>query len=72
LPLIPTSHEKEIPNLSRRDTQDLYLSKRDAFQLNHRVSVEDFNLMRVLGRGTFGKVMLVELKTTSGNKMGKK
>lgn len=63
--------EASSPSLTRKDTQDLYISKKDAFLLNHRVSIEDFNLMRVLGRGTFGKVMLVELKTTSKEKEGR-
>lgn len=29
---------------------------------NKKVSMDDFNLMKVIGRGAFGKVVLVEKK----------
>lgn len=31
---------------------------------NERVTLDDFDIIKVLGRGTFGKVMLVEKKDT--------
>ncbi|KAJ3244890.1 Serine/threonine kinase [Chytriomyces hyalinus] len=34
-------------------------------QLDKRVSLEDFNLISVIGRGAFGKVMLIEEKSTN-------
>ena len=35
--------------------------------LNHKVAIEDFELLRVLGRGSFGKVMLVKKKDDANN-----
>lgn len=36
----------------------------DIINLGENVTIDDFNLLRVLGRGAFGKVMLVEKKDT--------
>jgi len=33
-------------------------------QINHKIGVEDFDLKKVVGKGSFGKVMLVQKKDT--------
>jgi serum/glucocorticoid-regulated kinase 2 len=50
------SHDKEE---SRKKTRTLW-----AREKGKEVTVEDFTVLKVLGRGAFGKVMLVEKKDT--------
>lgn len=57
--------QDDLQKLTRRNTKNIFISKTNDFQLSHKVSIEDFDLVKVLGRGSFGKVMLVELKTSS-------
>jgi len=44
---------------------DVQLERSLTHDGSHRVAVEDFDLIKVLGKGSFGKVMLVRRKTTS-------
>ena len=60
-------------NKSRGETQNIYNSNNDKKRSNtifskHKtiktVSLEDFQIMKILGRGSFGKVSLVQYKAT--------
>ena len=37
------------------------------YEINHRLSIADFELLKVLGKGSFGKVMLVKRKYNNNN-----
>lgn len=51
-----SNQEKVIHNKARTST---FFSKK-----GENITLEDFNMIKVLGRGAFGKVMLVEKKDT--------
>lgn len=63
-------------NITKEDEQDLSMSEekggitKDSTMIysndsNKKVSVDDFDLIKLLGKGSFGKVFLVENKQTS-------
>lgn len=53
---------KERDNLMRESRESVLIRSRK--DTNSNVSLEDFELQLQLGRGTFGKVYLAELKKT--------
>jgi serine/threonine protein kinase len=45
--------------MSSNDTTDIELPK-EIKAISEKINTEDFKILQMLGRGTFGKVMLVE------------
>lgn len=54
--------EKEISQ--NNGSESIYIENSSEIS-DKKVSIEDFRILRVLGRGSFGKVLLVEKKDSS-------
>ena len=61
-PQTPILNVKSPLKITRKDTMILYSQESP----NKKISINDFEALKLLGKGSFGKVMLVEQKT-SGN-----
>lgn len=48
-----------------RDSSEVIQIENGPDQADKKVCIEDFSIVRVLGRGSFGKVLLVEKKDSS-------
>ncbi|KAF0715218.1 hypothetical protein AaE_011376, partial [Aphanomyces astaci] len=51
--------EDRVTMTSASPPVDLFASMREPFDLSHKWSVDDFEVLKVLGKGSFGKVYLV-------------
>ncbi|XP_078725876.1 protein kinase C iota type-like isoform X2 [Lampetra fluviatilis] len=66
-PASPTRHQGpdlDSPSYERIDTEDRASQCVDGLKLQAPLGLQDFELLRVIGRGSYAKVLLVRLRTT--------